>query len=61
MPVTQKYTIDEEFFLCLDALYDLLDFLDDIKLALELDEDLGLLIHTPIVIPPAFDPFETIY
>ena len=61
MPFTQKYDIDEEFFLCLEFLYDLLDFLDDIRLALELDEDLGLLIHSPIVIPPTFDPFQTIY
>jgi hypothetical protein len=61
MPHFQIYNITEEFLLCLDALYEILDFLDDIRLALELDEDLSLLIHTPIVIPPAFDPFETIY
>lgn len=61
MPAHQKYTIDEEFFLCLEFLYELLDFLDDIRLALELEEDLGPLIYSPIIIPPTFDPFRTIY
>jgi len=54
MPFDQTYNVNWEFYECLDLVYEILDFLDDIRLALELDEDLGLLVHPP------FDPFKTI-
>ena len=60
MPSPQ-YHIDEEFLECLECVYEILDFLDDIRLALELEDDLGLLLHPPIIICPTFDPFLTIY
>jgi hypothetical protein len=60
MPSPQ-YNVDEEFFECLELMYDILDFLSDIKLALELDEDLGPIIHPPFIPRPPFDPFLTIY
>jgi len=60
MPSPQ-YNIDEEFLECLELVYDVLDFLSDIKLALDMDENLGLIIHPPLVPRPPFDPFLTIY
>ena len=49
----QQYNMDKELSDCLEIIYNLIFFLNDIKLALELDEEV------PIIHPP-FDPFKTI-
>ena len=54
----QQYDMDKELLDCLEIIYDLIFFLNDIKLALELDEDLVPIIHPPF--DPPFDPFKTI-
>ena len=48
----QQYNMDEKLLDCLEIIYDLINFLDDIRLALE--KDLTPIIHQP------FDPFKTI-
>ena len=54
----QQYDVDKELLDCLEIIYDLIFFLNDIKLALELDEDLVPIIHPPF--DPPFNPFKTI-
>ena len=34
---------------CLEIIYDLIDFLDDIRLALEMEKDLIPIIHQPFI------------
>ena len=46
--------MDEELLDCLEIIYDLIDFLDDIRLVLKTEKDLIPIIHRP------FDPFKTI-
>ena len=53
----QQYDMDKELLDCLEIIYNLI-FLNDIKLTLELDEDLVPIIHPPF--DPPFDPFKTI-
>ena len=50
----QQYNMDEELLDCLEIIYDFIDFLDDIRLALETEKDLTPIIHRP------FDSFKTI-
>ena len=50
----QQYNVDEELLDCLEIIYDLIDFLDGIRLVLETEKDLTHIIHQP------FDPFITI-
>ena len=50
----QQYNVDEELLDCLEIIYDLINFLDNIRLALETEKDLTPIIHRP------FDPFKTI-
>ena len=50
----QQYNMDKELLDCLEIIYNLIDFLDDIRLALEMEKDLIPIIHQP------FDPFKTI-
>ena len=50
----QQYNVDEELLDCLEIIYDLIDFLDDIRLVLETEKDLTPIIHRP------FNPFKTI-
>ena len=50
----QQYNVDEELLDCLEIIYDLINFLDNIKLALETEKDLTRIIHWP------FDSFKTI-
>ena len=54
----QQYDVDKELLDCLEIIYDLIFFLNDIKLALELDEVLVPIIHPPF--NPPFNPFKTI-
>jgi hypothetical protein len=54
MTFNQTYNVNWELCECLDILYEILDFLDDIRLALELEEDIDKLLNPP------FDPFKTI-
>jgi len=54
MPFDQQYNVNWELCECLELVYEILDFLDDIRLALELGEDLTNILHPP------FDPFKTI-
>ena len=53
----QQYDMDKELLDCLEIIYNLI-FLNDIKLTLELDEDLVPIIHPPFDLP--FDPFKSI-
>ena len=50
----QQYNVDKELLDCLEIIYNLIDFLDDIRLALEMEQDLIPIIHWH------FDPFKTI-
>ena len=50
----QQYNVEEELLDCLEIIYDLIDFSDDIRLALEMEKDLIPIIHWPL------DPFKTI-
>ena len=50
----QQYNIDEELLDCLEFIYNLIDFLDDIRLVLEMEKDLIPIIHWH------FNPFKTI-
>ena len=50
----QHYNMDEELLDCLEIIYDLINFFDDIRLALETEKDLIPIIHWP------FNPFKTI-
>ena len=50
----QQYNMDKELLDCLETIYNLIDFLDNIRLALETEKDLILIIHQP------FNPFKTI-
>ena len=36
----QQYNVDKELLDCLEIIYDLIDFLDDIRLVLETEKDL---------------------
>jgi hypothetical protein len=54
MPFHPQYNVNWELAECLELVYEILDFLDDIKLALELEEDITALLNPP------FDPFKTI-
>ena len=49
----QQYNVDEEL-LCLEIIYNLINFLDNIRLVLETKKGLAPIIHQP------FDPFKTI-
>ena len=48
MSLYQQYDMDKELLDCLEIIFDLIDFLNDIKLALELDEDLVPTIHPSV-------------
>ena len=50
----QQYNMDKELLDCLEIIYSLIDFLNDIRLGLEMEEDLIPIIHQP------FDAFKTI-
>ena len=43
----QQYNVDEELLDCLEIIYDLIDFLDNIWLALETEKDLTPIIQRP--------------
>ena len=44
----QQYNVDKELLDCLEIIYDLIDFLDDIRLVLETEKDLTPIIHQPL-------------
>jgi hypothetical protein len=50
----QQYNVNWEIIDCLEIVYDILDFLEDIRIALCEEEDLSLILSPP------FDPFKTI-
>ena len=50
MTFDQTYNVNWELCECLELVYEILDFLEDIKLALELQEDIIALLNPP------FDP-----
>ena len=50
----QQYNVDKELLDCLEIIYNLIDFLDYIRLVLETEKDLTPIIHRP------FNPFKTI-
>ena len=41
----QQYNMDKELLDCLEVIYDLIDFLDNIRLVLEMEKDLIPIIH----------------
>ena len=43
----QQYNMDKELLDCLEIINDLINFLDDIRLALETEKDLTPIIHRP--------------
>ena len=45
----QQYNVDEELLDCLEIIYDLIDFLDNIRLVLETEKDLIPIIHCPFI------------
>jgi hypothetical protein len=51
MTFNQTYNVNWELCECLDILYEILDFLDDIRLALELEEDIDKEFSTHLLIP----------
>ena len=50
----QQYNVDKELLDCLEIIYDLIDFLDNIRLVLETEKELTPIIHWP------FNPVKTI-
>ena len=50
----QQYNMDKELLDCLEIIYNLINFLDNLRLVLETEKDLVPIIHQP------FDPFKTI-
>jgi hypothetical protein len=58
--MSPQYNVDEEVLLCLEVMFKMLDFLADIRIALELRDDLGPILWQPIIIRPVFDPLLTI-
>jgi len=57
MPFDQTYNVNGELCECLELVYEILDLLDDIRLALELEENITTLLQT---LYPPFDPLKTI-
>ena len=43
----QQYNVDKELLDCLEIIYNLIDFLDHIRLVLETEKDLTPIIHPP--------------
>ena len=50
----QQYNMDKELLDCLEIIYNLINFLDNIRLVLETEKNLIPIIHRP------FNPFKTI-
>ena len=44
----QQYNVDKELLDCLEIIYNLINFLDNIRLALETEKDLTPIIHLPL-------------
>jgi hypothetical protein len=59
MPFDQTYNVNWELYECLELLYEILDFLEDINLALELGEDIDTLLYPPFDSPQIFHEYET--
>ena len=45
----QQYNMDEELLNCLEIIYNLIDFLDNIRHVLETEKDLIPIIHCPFI------------
>ena len=56
MPFDQKYNVELIFYTCLERVYEILDDLEDIRIALEKGR------NPDFFLPPnnGFDPFKTI-
>ena len=54
MPFDQVYNVNWEVVECLELVYEILDELEDIKIALEKEKNPSNILF------PAFDPFKTI-
>jgi hypothetical protein len=59
MPFDQTYNVNWALYECLEHLYEILDFLEDIKLALELGEDIDTLLYSPFDLPQTPHTYET--
>ena len=56
LPFDRTYNVEQEFYQCLEHVYKILYFLEDIvSIALEQKENLTSLLHPP------FNPFQTIW
>ena len=53
-PFDRTYNVEQEFYQCLERVYEILDFLEDISIALERKESLIPILHPP------FNPLRTI-
>jgi hypothetical protein len=51
-----EYNVEPEIYDGLEIIDDIIDFLNDIKLALDLEEDITLFLHN---LDPPFDPLKT--
>jgi len=54
MPFDQVYNVNWEIMECLELVYEILDELEDIKIALEKEK------NPSNILSPTFDPFKTI-
>ena len=54
MTFNQTYNVNWELCECLELMYEILDSLEDIKLALKKRKEITEILH------PRFDPFKTI-
>ena len=56
MPFDQQYNVELDFYTCLDLVYEILDNLEDIRIALEEGRDPSFFLFPN----NGFDPFKTI-
>ena len=54
LPFDRTYNVEQEFYQCLERVCEILDFLEDISIALERKESLIPILHPP------FNPLRTI-
>ena len=41
------YNVEQEYYQCLECVYEILDFLEDITIILERNQNLTILLHPP--------------
>jgi len=56
MPFDQQYNVELKFYVCLELVYEILDDLEDIRIALEKGRNPDFFLFPNL----GFDPFKTI-